>query len=94
MAGPCMCGDIMCPSCGPAQGYDPKYEALYDKVFDRLPDFLAGVASLTSDQIDDLTETITTRISIMLAAQELDAERKFFAQLEEEEKLSDGSEGE
>ena len=22
----CMCGDSMCPSCGPAQGYDPEFE--------------------------------------------------------------------
>lgn len=22
----CMCGDTMCPSCGPAQGYDPDQE--------------------------------------------------------------------
>lgn len=23
MIGPCMCGDIACPSCGPAQGFNP-----------------------------------------------------------------------
>jgi len=22
----CMCGDTMCPSCGPAQGYNPDFE--------------------------------------------------------------------
>lgn len=22
----CMCGDTGCPSCGPAQGYNPEYE--------------------------------------------------------------------
>ena len=22
---PCMCGDTMCPSCGPAQGHDPAF---------------------------------------------------------------------
>ena len=27
---PCMCGDIMCPSCGPAQGYDPAFEAVVE----------------------------------------------------------------
>jgi hypothetical protein len=27
-----MCGDPMCWSCGPAQGYDPKMEALYERI--------------------------------------------------------------
>ena len=30
MIGPCMCGDSACPSCGPAQGYDPAYELVVE----------------------------------------------------------------
>lgn len=29
---PCLCGDTACPSCGPAQGYDPKYEAALEAI--------------------------------------------------------------
>jgi hypothetical protein len=25
-----MCGDYMCPSCGPAQGYNPTYELIFE----------------------------------------------------------------
>lgn len=32
MIGPCMCGDPYCPSCGPAQGYDPDSLALENEV--------------------------------------------------------------
>ena len=28
---PCMCADTACPSCGPAQGFDPKWEELIEK---------------------------------------------------------------
>jgi len=28
--GPCMCGDTQCPSCGPAQGYNPELELVTD----------------------------------------------------------------
>lgn len=28
----CMCGDCYCPSCGVAQGHDPRFEALVDVV--------------------------------------------------------------
>lgn len=95
MNGPCLCGDYMCPSCGPAQGYDPRYEALYDKVSEELPKFLETIASYTSGKfteshIADLVETVTTRISTMLAAQELDSERRFYEQLKEDERLANG----
>lgn len=30
MSGPCMCGDIYCPSCGPAQGVSPQEEAIVE----------------------------------------------------------------
>lgn len=29
---PCLCGDIACPSCGPAQGYDLAFEAAVDVI--------------------------------------------------------------
>lgn len=31
---PCLCGDTACPSCGPAQGYDLKYEVVCDWLYD------------------------------------------------------------
>ena len=34
---PCMCGDPYCPSCGPAQGFDPSYEKFLDEVFEKFP---------------------------------------------------------
>ena len=38
----CMCGDAMCASCGPAQGYNPEFEAfcewLDDKFGSKLPE--------------------------------------------------------
>ena len=40
----CMCGDIMCPSCGPSQGYDPGEiafkEWLQYTLFDTVPDII------------------------------------------------------
>ncbi len=30
---PCMCGDTMCPSCGPAQGYDARAEAIEEAIY-------------------------------------------------------------
>ena len=35
---PCMCGDTMCPSCGPAQGYDPGLEAVCDRIIEAIPE--------------------------------------------------------
>ena len=29
----CLCGDYMCPSCGPAQGYDPAFEKFFENTF-------------------------------------------------------------
>lgn len=41
---PCMCGDVMCPSCGPAQGYNPEFEALCEWIQeDVLADFPPGI---------------------------------------------------
>lgn len=36
MSGPCMCGDTMCPSCGPAQGYNPQFERVCEWLEDGL----------------------------------------------------------
>lgn len=39
---PCMCGDSMCPTCGPDQGYDPQVievsEWIVDCLYERLKD--------------------------------------------------------
>ena len=43
---PCMCGDTACPSCGPAQGYDPEFEKVCEwlqfAVFRDLPECIQG----------------------------------------------------
>lgn len=31
----CLCGDTSCPSCGPAQGFNPSQEAFYDRMYDK-----------------------------------------------------------
>lgn len=33
----CLCGDIACPSCGPAQGFDPDYQAFTESMCERFP---------------------------------------------------------
>jgi len=41
----CMCGDTMCPSCGPAQGYDPRAELISEWLCDlmaELPEVVNG----------------------------------------------------
>lgn len=39
---PCLCGDTNCPSCGPAQGYDPAFETvcgwMYEVLLADLPE--------------------------------------------------------
>lgn len=35
---PCTCGDTMCPSCGPAQGYDVEYQKRLDILADIFSD--------------------------------------------------------
>jgi len=74
---PCLCGDYMCPSCGPAQGYDPKFEALCEKLAERLPALVEGLGIKDGPSLDDLLETIATRISTMLAAHDTDYERTY-----------------
>lgn len=38
----CMCGDLYCASCGPAQGGNFKSEAAFNAVFEKLTKFLKG----------------------------------------------------
>ena len=53
----CMCGDTNCPSCGPAQGYDPATETVCDWVLSVLLDgFPDGF------DLDWLSGEITDRI--------------------------------
>jgi len=33
---PCMCGDSCCPSCGPAQGFNPSEEIVVDYLCDHV----------------------------------------------------------
>ncbi|MFA5053339.1 MAG: hypothetical protein WC565_04735 [Parcubacteria group bacterium] len=33
---PCMCGDSCCPSCGPAQGFNPAEEIVVDYLCDHI----------------------------------------------------------
>jgi hypothetical protein len=39
----CLCGDIACPSCGPAQGFDPQAEAMAEAIVTALPQGLVDV---------------------------------------------------
>ena len=83
--GPCMCGDIMCSSCGPAQGYDPKFEALRGKLYDRIPALLDGIV----DPIyyENLLEYISEKVADILADQERIAEDNLAAELFEDEQF-------
>lgn len=53
----CMCGDMMCPSCGPAQGYDPDFETacewLQYCLLKDLPTFFMSDVSTLMDDPDD-----------------------------------------
>lgn len=83
--GPCMCGDTMCPSCGPAQGYDPVYEKMYETLSGRI-DALCDGFSLTDTQKGDLLEVICTRVDAYLTAQEQQHEMEYVRQVQEDEK--------
>lgn len=78
MFGPCMCGDYMCPSCGPAQGYDPQHEALREQLCEqlsgRLESFLKGIVTTYGPQLDDILETIADKVAKILEAQQAEAE--------------------
>ena len=56
---PCMCGDVMCSSCGPAQGYNPAFEAVAEWMQEVvLADFPVGfdVAWLAEDLANRLAD--------------------------------------
>lgn len=59
---PCMCGDIMCPSCGPAQGYNPDLEIVMDffleKILADLPPCLDALW-LAEDLVDRFGRTLS-----------------------------------
>lgn len=38
----CMCGDLYCASCGPAQGFNAKSEAAFNAVFEKLEAWIAS----------------------------------------------------
>ncbi len=55
---PCMCGDTACPSCGPAQGFDPVREMVFDWVMGTL--FSGGYAPTEEpDGNEGIAEAIT-----------------------------------
>jgi hypothetical protein len=48
--GPCLCGDPYCPSCGPAQGYNPERMKAEEALFEELQ------ALLGADVMEDLED--------------------------------------
>lgn len=54
----CMCGDTMCPSCGPAQGHDPTHERLVETLAEEMKDLLPD----DEDQATRLLEWVATRV--------------------------------
>lgn len=64
--GPCLCGDTMCPSCGPAQGYDPHFEQFYEAYCETVDAFCIALAEkIKGVNSDDLCENILTRAYAM-----------------------------
>ena len=59
---PCMCGDTMCPSCGPAQGYDPK--------FDRFCEWLENDVLANFNELIDITALAEELANRLLAQPE------------------------
>ena len=82
---PCMCGDIRCYSCGPAQGYDPAFEALCDTLGDRVGAFFDGIPLSAKEQAK-IFEMILEKISDILTDNERQAEMDLARQIEEDEK--------
>lgn len=68
---PCMCGDAMCPSCGPAQGYNLKFEAAIDDIIERCPaledneDAQEQVANYVFDLLEAQREAILEAVEGM-----------------------------
>ncbi len=50
---PCLCGDTACPSCGPAQGFDPRLEAFWDKAFEKWPELQDAVEGPLMSYLED-----------------------------------------
>jgi hypothetical protein len=65
----CMCGDTQCPSCGPAQGYDPQFERFCDAYCETVDSFcIAFAAKIPGVNSDELCENILTRAYAMYCA--------------------------
>lgn len=73
----CMCGDLSCASCGPAQGSSPSSEAAFLYVYNRLGAWLNNTSVTVSDRDED--------------SPALFAPAKFADEFDR--KLSDGDEG-
>ena len=88
MNGPCLCGDIMCPSCGPAQGYDIQRMKLEETLVDKFkldwPALLQDI--ITNEQIesiqDELEEKILNiicdKVSELIAKNDLENEEDYY----------------
>lgn len=53
----CMCGDYMCGSCGPAQGFDPRFEKFFEEfceTSEKAKEIYAGAQDPDSDETLDL----------------------------------------
>ena len=48
----CLCGDLGCPSCGPAQGSSLSSEAAFDYVHERLVEFLSFSGEVAATESD------------------------------------------
>jgi hypothetical protein len=67
--GPCLCGDTMCPSCGPAQGYDPHFEQFCETYCETVDAFCIALAEkIPGVNSDELSENILTRAYSMYCA--------------------------
>jgi hypothetical protein len=53
-----MCGDTMCGSCGPAQGYNPEFERAVETLCEKFP--------VLADREDNLAEDLVTYIEEMI----------------------------
>jgi hypothetical protein len=81
----CMCGDVLCPSCGPAQGYHPQFEALCDTLGDRLGAFFDGIPLSPKEQ-QKIFEMILEKVADILAEQDQQVDADIARQMVEDEK--------
>jgi len=75
----------MCPSCGPAQGYDSKFEALCETLGDRVGTFFEGIG-LSAKEQDSIFEVILEKVSDILAKHEQEADEEACRQMDEDDK--------